>query len=256
MVALLLTRYLTNGADFHEWCRHHFSLGFTHIHVFDNTPGFSLESECTAYGDMVSYEKVSEPLQYPLYARYISSSTDEWVMPIDDDEFLQVSPRFSSIQEALEYYTEKLGRFDVFGIRWKYMFPRVFHSERTGSVLEYCTEESDYLATRFSGHGNHVIKCMVRPSSFVRYMDADESMSRNHIPVSTGTPGATLCDGTVTTSQVVGRRIDDEGIRLLHCPFKGLSEYLAKEEDHPTVSHAHRKQSHYRAFNYVLPRLD
>ena len=73
--------------------------------------------------------------------------------------------------------------------------------------------------------GDNTIKCIVKCSEFVRYMDADESMSRNHIPVTKQGAGALLCDGRRTTSQTV-RGLKDEPVRLLHCPYKGYGEFL------------------------------
>lgn len=217
--ALLLTRYFMRESDFDEWAKHHLSLGFSHVHVFDNGTAFDLEAACKKYGNSVSYEKVEGHVcQYTLYEKYIKGCDAEYVMPIDDDEYLSLGP-FKSIGELMEHF----GKPDCFGIRWKYMFPKRFNRVRNVPVLEYCTE-NDTTAARFF-FGDNMIKCIVKRSEFVRYMDADESMSRNHIPVTKSEDGALLYDGKRTKVQRVND-IGNEPVRLLHCPYKGLNEFL------------------------------
>lgn len=217
--ALLLTRYFQRESDFDEWVQHHLSLGFSHVHVFDNGTGFDLETACKKYGNSVPYEKAEGHVcQYTLYEKYINGCDAEYVMPIDDDEYLSLGS-FKSIGELMEHF----GKPDCFGIRWKYMFPRRFDTVRDVPVLEYCTE-NETTAARFF-FGDHTIKCIVKCSEFVRYMDSGESMRRNHIPVTKTDAGALLWDGRRTTSQTV-RDLKDEPVRLLHCPYKGYDEFL------------------------------
>lgn len=219
MHAVLLTKFLKNSRDFDEWVQHHLSRGFSHVHIFDNETIFNLESVCKKYGNGVSYEKVEGHVcQYSLYERYIKTCNAEYVMPIDDDEYLSLGP-FKSIGELMEH----LGKPDCFGIRWKYMFPKRFNRVRNVPVLEYCTE-NDINAARFF-FGNNTIKCIVKCSEFVRYMDSSESIRRNHIPVTRQDIGALLWDERRTTSQNV-RGLKDEPVRLLHCPYKGYDEFL------------------------------
>ena len=219
MHAILLTRFFKNRADFDEWVQHHLLLGFSHVHVFDNETLFDLESACKKYGDNVSYEKVEGHVcQYALYEKYIKGCNAEYVMPIDDDEYLSLGP-FKSIGELMEHF----GRPDCFGIRWKYMFPKDFGRVRNVPVLRYCTE-NDTTASRFF-FGDNGIKCIVKCSEFVCYMDSVESMRRNHIPVTKTDAGALLWYGRRTTSQTV-RDLKDEPVRLLHCPYKGYDEFL------------------------------
>lgn len=219
MHAVLLTRYFKSQADFDEWVIHHMSLGFSHIQVFDNMTEFDLESACKKYGNSVSYEKVEGHVcQYTLYEKYIKECDAEYVMPIDDDEYLSLGP-FKVIGELMEHF----GKPDCFGFRWKYMFPKQFNMVRNVPVLKYCTE-NDKVAARFF-YGDHIIKCIVKCSEFVRYMDSNESIRRNHIPVTKQDAGALLWDGRRTISQNV-RDTKDEPVRLLHCPYKGYDEFL------------------------------
>lgn len=217
MHAVLLTKFFKSQFDFDEWVQHHLSLGFSHVHVFDNGTGFDLMPACKKYGDRVSYEKVDGPVcQYTLYEKYIRGCNAEYVMPIDDDEYLSLG---SSIGDLMEHF----GRPDCFGFRWQYMFPKRFNQVRNTPVLRYCTEQNKDAARFF--FGDNTIKCIVKCSEFVRYMDSSESMQRNHIPVTRQDIGALLFDGRRTISQIV-HGLKDEPVRLLHCPYKGYDEFL------------------------------
>lgn len=231
MHIILLTKFFKCQADFDEWVYHHLSLGFSHIHVFDNGTAFDLEATCKKYGDAVSYAKVEGRVcQYLLYEKYIKECDAEYVMPIDDDEYLLLGP-FKSINELMEHF----GKPDCFGFRWKYMFPKQFNMIRNVPVLKYCSEQNKD-ATKFF-FGDNAIKCIVKCSEFVCYIDADKSMSRNHIPVTKQDAGALLWDGRRTTSQSV-RDLKNEPVRLLHCPYKGYDEFLnTRGSDRNGVSH-------------------
>lgn len=231
MHVILLTKFFKCQADFDEWVKHHLSVGFSHVHVFDNGTAFDLETACKKYGDTVSYEKVEGCVcQYSLYEKYIKECDAEYVMPIDDDEYLSLGS-FNSIRELME----RFGKPDCFGFRWKYMFPKQFNEVRNVPVLKYCTEQNKDAAKFF--FGDNTIKCIVKCSEFVRYIDADKSMSRNHIPVTKLDAGALLWDGRRTTSQSV-RDLNDEPVRLLHCPYKGYGEFLnTRGSDRNGVSH-------------------
>ena len=255
VTALLLSRFFRDEADFHYWTRHHLEIGFDHIHVFDNGNPFGMYEACRQYGTSLSYEKVSSPQQYHLYNQYIYGCSADYVMPVDDDEFLWVHPDLGTVQNAIDYYSSKWGPFDTLGIRWLFKFPAVFHSERTCTVLQYCTEENDYVTSRFYGNGNNIIKCIVKKSAFIRYLDVDESRTRNHIPLTSDSDGAMLCNGHYTDRQNVPNIKQDEKIRLIHCPFQGYSDYMNKQKHHLTVSSKIQKPRTYGAFNYVLPKL-
>lgn len=254
IVAVTLTRRFKNVSDFDEWVAHHLHIGIDRIAIFDDSTAFDLKQASAKYEGRVDYAKATTREQYKLYSDFVSKSKADWVLPLDDDEYLWIDNRFKTIQDVLNHYERKLGTLYVFGIRWKYLFPKKFHSERNCNVLSYCTEENDWLATRFSGHGNRVIKCMVRPSAFERYMDADESRLRNHIPVSNMTNGATLTDGTLAKVQIV-KPPANEYIRLIHCPFKGYSDYMQKRETLYSVCDSKHNKRRY-AFDLQLENLE
>lgn len=230
--ALLLTRYFQRESDFDEWVKHHLSLGFSHVHVFDNGTEFDLETACKKYGNGVSYEKVEGYVcQYALYEKYIKECDAKYVMPIDDDEYLWLAPEFETIGDLLEHY----GNPDCFGIRWKYMFPKHFGRVRNVPVLKYCTENDREAAKFFCMGGDKMVKCIVKPDQFVKYVTADDGNMRDTIPVTLLDKGTLLCDGRRVKCQIV--TIDGyEPARLLHCPYKGYGEFLnTRVSERPSV---------------------
>lgn len=238
--------------DFLEWVNHHLHLGINHIYVYDNGCFCNIEQLCKSFNN-ITYEKVEgHPCQYDVYNDVIhNKSKATYIMPVDDDEYLSIDTEFSSIQDALEYYEKQLGTIDCLGIHYKYMFPKSFNSERIGSILEYCNLQDDYTASRFSAFGNNVIKCLVRREVFDTYVSADVSIEANHIPKTiTLKHKALLCNGQLTLSQYASC-FENDKIRLIHCPFTGLTNYMRKRQDRYTVSHTNNTKR-YSHFDYIV----
>lgn len=245
--AMLLTKYMDRD-DLKEWLDWHiFRCGFDRVHVFDNECGHDLKSVCSEYGDTVTYELVEGiPRQYRLYDEYVNwKSGAEWVMPIDDDEYLDLG-RFGSIGEALDHFSGKFPHLGMLAIRWKHLFPKDFSAERTGKVLEYCTEENPELGEKFMRLGDRTVKCIVRHVGPVHYEETWENPAGGHVPVNACFLGALTCWGKTVTG--CGISTDDmpeqpEEIRLLHCRYKGPADWENKRSE-TTVSDSlpHRKK--------------
>ena len=226
--AMLLTRHL-NADDLDEWLDWHINrCGFDRIHVFDNESDYDVKAVCEKYGNKITYELVEgQPRQYKLYDGYINwRSSAEWVMPIDDDEYLDLG-EFKNVGEMLDYYSSKFQHIGVFAIRWKHLFPKDFHTERTGKVLEYCTEEDTELAKKFMHLGDRTIKCIVKRNGFIHYEETWETPSGGHVPKHSSFFGALTCDEKTVTGCGVSSvsNITDERVRLLHCRYKGPSDW-------------------------------
>ena len=253
--AILLTKYL-NADDLDEWIGHHLDIGFEHIHVFDNS--LKLKPECDKYGDRVSYQPVhGHPRQYRLYDAYINGMSEaEWVMPIDDDEFMWLDG-FTDINEAIDYYGKKLPHMMMLGVRWKHLFPKKFHSERTGKVLDYCTEENPELASKFIRLGDRGIKTLVRRYGDIHYEETWENPSGGHVPKHTCFYGAVMCDGSAVLGCGIpnGTVLTDERIRLLHCRYRGYSDWMKKSVECRTVCDSYPREKNFE-FNRMLDNLD
>lgn len=221
-----------NKEDMTEWLEWHLNrCHFDHIHVVDNDSSFDIESLCNKY-DRVSYEKViGRPRQYLIYDDYINNrSVADWIMPIDDDEFLMLDG-FETVADAIEYYANKIPNLELLAVRWKHLFPKKFHTERTGKVLSYCTETHLTLASTFQRIGDLGVKCIVHRSGKIHYQETSENPNGGHIPVHEKCKYANAFDGRPLLG--VGfsefpKDTTDERVRLIHCRFKGYSEYKEK----------------------------
>jgi hypothetical protein len=254
-----------NRADLIEWIDHHLNkVKFDHVHVFDNESDYDVKAVCDMYGDRVSYQKVyGQARQYHLYDAYINNiSSAEWVMPIDDDEYLDIG-EFSSVYDAIKYYEKKLPHMMILGVRWKHMFPEKFHTERTGPVLEYCTDENPDLAKSFMHLGDTTVKCIVKRYGNVHYEETWENPAGGHVPKHTCYYGAVMCDGRAVLGCGIldcPDKLEDERIRLLHCRYKGYSEWMAKygnadkEKNCHTVCDSSQREKRFK-FNELLEQL-
>ena len=263
--AILLTKYL-NRADLIEWLDHHLmKVKFDHIHVFDNESSYDVKAVCDMYGDRVSYQKVyGQARQYRLYDAYINNiSAAEWVMPIDDDEYLDIGD-FDSVYDAIKYYDSKFPHMMSLGVRWKHLFPEKFHSERTGRVLDYCKVENSQLAKTFMHLGDSTVKCLVKRYGNIHYEETWENPAGGHVPKHTCFCGAVMCDGRAVLGCGIPdcpETLDDERIRLLHCRYKGYSDWVEKYGNNDKTKNCHTVcDSYQRAkrfkFNELLDTLE
>ena len=226
--AMLLTKHL-NPDDLEEWLEWHLEkVGFDRVHVFDNESDYDVRGICDAYGRRVSYELVEgHPRQYRLYDEYVNwRSRAEWIMPVDDDEFLDIGD-FRNVAEAVDYYDAKFPHLDVLAIRWKHLFPKEFRRARPGRVLDYCTQENPELACKYMKLGDRTVKCIVRRTGPVHYEETWENPAGGHVPKHSCFYGALTCGGDMVLGCGVqeGTVIEDERLRLLHCRYKGPADW-------------------------------
>ena len=256
--AMLLTKYL-NPDDLREWLDHHLNVcKFDRVHVFDNESSYDVKSICAGYGDRVTYELIEgQAYQYRLYDSYIECrSNAEWIMPLDDDEYLDIGD-FDSIYDGIMYYRNKFPHMDMLAIRWKHLFPKKFKEERIGKVLDYCTEENPELAQQFMWLGDGTVKTIVRRYGKIHYEETWENPCGGHVPKNSVFKGALLCDGR--NIQGVGipncpYALNDERMRIIHCRYKGPSDYADKMSTAMTVSDSVQRKKKWQ-FDGILPTL-
>jgi hypothetical protein len=252
-----------NERDMNEWLNWHLNrCHFDNIHIIDNDSAFNLKSICEQYSGKVSYEAIHGfPRQYAIYYDYVNNrSTAEWIMPIDDDEYLELSNEFSSVEEAISYYQNIMPDMEMLSVRWKHLFPVKFKSERTGAVLDYCTREHLTLACSFHRFGDRGVKTIVHRTGKVHYQEGSEIVNRGHIPLHEKAAFSYGFDGRKMIENSFGmipQNTENEKIRLIHCRYKGYSEYLNKYIRNECVKISdkapHPKQF---LFNLLLPQLD
>lgn len=261
--AMLLTKYMSSD-DLEYWLDWHLNkIGFEHIHVFSNDLPYNAKIICDKFNDRVDFENVTGvPRQYKLYDRYLAiQSKAEWVMPIDDDEFLVFDETmFNSIAEVINYYDQKLPNMEMLAIRWLHLFPEKFHTERNGiPLMEYNCCRSPELASAFERAGDNGVKCIVHRYGWIHYEETVENPGGGHVPKHSNAKSAVGFDGTRITGYCY--REDpadtaDEKIRLVHCRYWGYSEYCMKfRENKPLrVSDVSHKEKHWR-FDSILEQL-
>ena len=257
--AILLTKYL-NEKDLTEWLDHHINYcKFEHIQVFDNESNYDVKSICEKYSN-VDYELVEgKARQYKIYNDYIENHCKaKWVMPIDDDEYLTFSDEFESIYDAISYYENKFPHMNMLAVRWKHLFPKKFHTERTGKVLDYCTEENPELAKTFMHLGDGTVKTIVKRYGKIYYEETCENPAGGHVPKNSTFYGALLSNGQSVTGCGIleaPKELEDEKIRLIHCRYKGYTEYKEKIKDVITISDKNHHKKNWK-FNELLDTLD
>ena len=231
--AMCLTRFFTEN-ELRFWLDYHLTLGFDHIHIFDNESSFSCKSICDEYGDRVSYEFISgNARHYKIFDDYVNSDRckSEWIMPIDDDEFLTLNPDIcTNVNELIDWYLARFPNSQMFAIRWKHLFPKKFHTECTGNILEYCTEENSVLARAFQPMGDLGIKTFVRRCGYVHYEETEENPHGGHVPSHRLANGARFYTGDIISrcSCRSFPTLPGEPARLIHCRYKGYTWYKQK----------------------------
>lgn len=230
--AMLLTKYLS-PSDLAEWLDWHlYRVGFDRVHVFDNESDYDVAGICAKYGNRVSYELVEgHPRQYLLYETYVNvRSAAEWIMPIDDDEFLDIGS-FPDVYSAVSYYRERIPGLGMLAIRWKHLFPEDPSAERTGKVLDYCTVEDSGRAGALFGLGDRGVKAIIRRRGPVHYEETWENPSGGHVPKNSCAAAAYMFDGTEIRGCGIAKIPGDlsgEKLRLLHCKYRGPADWDRK----------------------------
>ena len=256
--AILLTKYL-NENDLKEWLEHHlYRCKFEHIMVYDNESDYDVQSICEQY-ENVDYEYVSDvPRQYKIYDEHFKKSKAKWIMPIDDDEYLTFSSEFDTIYEAITYYENKFPHMNMLAVRWKHLFPNKFHTERTEKVLDYCVVENPKLAETFMKLGDRTVKTIVKNYGLIHYEETKENPAGGHVPKNSTFLGSLLYNGENVQGcgiTNIPKDISDEKIRLIHCRYKGYSEYLHKMKVCKTISDENHKDKHWN-FDLILDYLE
>jgi hypothetical protein len=177
-------------------------------------------------------------------------------MPLDDDEYLDIVD-FESIYDGVMYYRNKFPHMDMFAIRWKHLFPKSFKTERTGKVLDYCTEENTELAKKFMWLGDGTVKTVVRRYGKIHYEETWENPCGGHVPKNSVFLGSLLPDGR--NIQGVGipncpYKLYDERMRILHCRYKGPTDYADKMATECTVSDSVQRKKKWK-FDEILSDL-
>ncbi len=102
---LLLLIKTNNEQDFITWMNWHlFKIGIDHISIYDNESEIPIERLIKQYGDHVSYYRVEgRPHQAEIYTKHIAEVSEaQYVLPIDDDEYIFADINFNDYLTSME----------------------------------------------------------------------------------------------------------------------------------------------------------
>lgn len=230
-IVLLTKTY--NPQDFADWLHWHIDVvKIDHIVVFDNESPVNIKTICNKYSDKVQYERViGWPNQYSLYNTYINDhSSAEWVLPIDDDEFLWISDKFSDINKALSFYKNQWPDMLKFSIGWRNLFPVKYQDVRSKPIIENATAWSD-IASSFWQSGNKPVKTAVLTTDAKYLWISTPGFHNAHNPL-------VIDDFTIKSYTSAGERITEStqlentknaaDLILYHYQYKSNNEWLRK----------------------------
>lgn len=226
--ALLLTKNF-NSDDLKFWIDWHLNkCKFDRLHIIDNESYIDIP-EIIKNDVRITYENVKGyARQYVLYDTYINEKSNaDWIIPIDDDEYLDFENNFKSVQDLLKFYSTIHKDLHLFAIRWKHLFPKDFKEKRNGrNIFEYCTEENYKIANLFS-LGDFGVKTFVKRDGIIHYQETWENPSGGHVPLHSKQPfGALLSDGEkIVKNYSTNLYHTTELVRLLHCRYKGPDDW-------------------------------
>lgn len=224
---------------FTDWLKYHARI-LNRIHIWDNESYFNLipivEEVKKETGCSIVVERVSgRPRQYALYNNYANiHSTADWVMALDDDEYIIMNDNLKSVEDIIKYYKQKFPDMEMLCLKWHHKFPEVFHSERNGAkVIDYCKNENITLASLFPC-GDRGVKTIVHRSGSIHYEETIENPNGGHIPKHSKANFGFLCNGEQVRQNLIKSKLDaitDEVAYLAHYRYTGYSEYTRKMRD-------------------------
>lgn len=143
------------------------------ITIFDNESEIDIRSLCHAYGDRVSYNYISGwPNQYKLYNDYINTSKSDWILPIDDDEYLYIGKEYSNdCNTFIKSFYSKYHKNKCY-IMWLNLFSKEYQKEKSDLFINthtfYSYEACNNMSTVWkqdNGYG----KCFFRNQDGLKY---------------------------------------------------------------------------------------
>jgi hypothetical protein len=118
-------------------------------------------------------------------------------------------------------------------------------------------EENPDLATKFMHLGDRTVKTIVKNYGLIHYEETKENPAGGHVPKNSTFLGALLFNGENVQgcgTNKIPTDTKDEKIRLIHCRYKGYSEYLNKMKVCKTISDEKHKEKHWN-FDFILDYL-
>lgn len=146
-----------------EWIKHHLSIGFDFIVLYDNNDNNKQEEICKKYKDVLSVKiKYSKYLQFKAYNHFLKNfgSEFEYITFIDLDEFIVFNPD-QPIQNIKD-----LVKHDYYHLSWKLMDDNDLVYQDNRPLLERFTREMKYYE-----YGQYDFPVNYHAKSLIKYND-------------------------------------------------------------------------------------
>lgn len=123
--------------DIIAWLTWHINIvKFDHVILIDNNNSNILEQCAIKFGDKVEYYHMQGNLsQSELYNKFVNNSMAQWVLPIDDDEFLYISNKFNNNINTYLKYLVNYKKCYKYSFNWHMMFSETLLNDRDDSPI-------------------------------------------------------------------------------------------------------------------------
>lgn len=206
-------------------------LKFDHIVILDNESPINIQDIISKFPqNKIEYHYIlGWPNQHALYTEYLKKSKAEWVIPLDDDEYLYIGEKHNhNIKDLINYlYTSY--RKNKYYFLWLNMFSPNYNKYRTGLFINTHTSYS-YLACRriYSSwpEDNGWGKCIINTKLEYEYQT---NSNVGHIPVCLNGDNTTvLYDGTETESAYISSNDFQQDCFIAHYQYKSDFDWERK----------------------------
>lgn len=206
-------------------------LGFDHIVLFDNESQINIQSVLSKFPkEKIEYLYIKGwPNQYVLYTEYLKQSKANWVIALDDDEYLYIGERFNHNIKCLIEYLSQYEKNKIY-LLWVNMFSPQYLKKRNGVYIKSHTAYSYNACRRLYSswpQDNGWGKCLINNQFNYEYSHQSNS---GHIPECLNGDNTTiLYDGT----EIKGGHVDSvnsiqEDCFIAHYQFKSDYDWEQK----------------------------
>lgn len=206
-------------------------LHIDHIVIFDNESTIDVKSIIELYSDKIEYHYIHGwPNQHRIYTEYSKESQSQWMVALDDDEYLYLSDKYNySIQKFLEYFSTKYHKNKIYPL-WLNMLSKDPIEKREDLYINThtCYSYRAYLnISKQYSNGNMLGKCFINTDYEYTYIDSVTPC--HHIPrCLNGDDEAVVPDGTFTKSDRVYRPGYIPDCFIAHYQFKTKVDWIRK----------------------------
>ena len=229
-IVLLTRSYYTEELEC--WLKWHLDIiGFDHISLFDNESVIDIPKIIEKYKDRVSYHYIQGwPDQHTLYMNYARQSEAQWLITLDDDEYLYIGPRYNgSVYSLLESLYSQYHKNKYYPL-WVNMISKEPMEKREGLFIFSHTcysYEAFYSLHRVWGKDNRLGKCFINT-------DYDYLYGRGlsgHLPECINGDNTTLLiNGTETREDFVNNNEINRDCFIAHYHMKSKEDWIRKCE--------------------------